>query len=215
MDLTAVLDAWPECARVLSPSGEILHINPAGEALVELSLDRLRGRSWPLLWPPETRGPMQDAIAQAAAGRVGAFRGACISHTGKRLWLDTVVSPVRNAAGEVVSLLAVSRDISDALESQAFLETLVRLLPNPILAKNARDGRYVLINEAAEAAFGLSSAETIGKNAFQLFPQNEAQGFAEEDADVILSPRDPDFRGRADHHPRGRALLHHQEIRHL
>ncbi|MBU1377598.1 MAG: PAS domain-containing protein [Alphaproteobacteria bacterium] len=187
MDLASVLDAWPECARVLSVSGEILHVNPAGLALVEMEMERLRGRSWPLLWPPETRGPMQDAIATAATGKVGSFRGMCLSHTGKRLWLDTVVSPVRDTAGQVVSLLAVSRDISGAMESEAFLETLVRLLPNPILAKNARDGRYVLINEAAEAAFGLSSAETIGKDAYQLFPHNEARGFAEEDAAVIAS----------------------------
>ncbi|TAJ71873.1 MAG: PAS domain-containing sensor histidine kinase [Phenylobacterium sp.] len=187
MDLTSVLDAWPECARVLSVSGEILHVNPAGLALVELDLDRVRGRSWALMWPPETRAPMQDAIAQAAAGKVGKFRGVCLSHGGKRLWLDTVVTPVRDGAGQVVRLLAVSRDISSAMESEAFLETLVRLLPNPILAKSARDGRYVLINEAAEAAFGLSSAETIGKDAYQLFPQNEARGFAEEDAAVIAS----------------------------
>lgn len=187
VDLSVVLDAWPECARVLSVTGDILHVNPAGLALVEMELDRLRGRAWPLLWPPETRGPMQDAIAQAANGKVGTFRGMCLSHTGKRLWLETVVSPVRDSHGAVVRLLAVSRDVSGAMESEAFLETLVRLLPNPILAKNARDGRYVLINEAAEAAFGLSSAETIGKDAYQLFPQNEARGFAEEDAAVIAS----------------------------
>jgi len=187
VDLTSVLEAWPECARVLSVSGEVLYINPAGEALVELEVDQVRGRSWPLLWPPEARAPLQDAIATAAAGKVGSFRGVSHSHSGKRLWLDTVVSPVRDNTGAVVSLLAVSRDISGALESEAFLETLVRLLPNPILAKNARDGRYVLINEAAEAAFGLSSAETIGKDAYQLFPHNEARGFAEEDAEVIAS----------------------------
>ncbi|WP_296599447.1 PAS domain-containing sensor histidine kinase [Phenylobacterium sp.] len=187
VDLTAVLDAWPECARVLSLSGEILHINPAGEALVELPLDRVRGRSWPLLWPPESRGPMQDAIAEAGSGKVGRFRGVCLSHNGNRLWLDTVVAPVRDAAGQIVNLLAVSRDISDAMESQAFLESLVRLLPNPILAKNARDGRYVLINQAAEEAFGLSSAQAIGKTAHQLFPQNEARGFAQEDAEVVAS----------------------------
>jgi len=187
VDLAAVLDAWPECARVLTPAGEILHVNPAGLALVELELEQARGRSWPLLWPPESRAPMQDAIAAAAAGKVGSFRGLCLSHTGKRLWLDTVVSPVRDTGGTVVSLLAVSRDVSGAMESEAFLETLVRLLPNPILAKNARDGRYVLINEAAEAAFGLSSAEFIGRDAWQLFPHNEARGFAEEDAEVIAS----------------------------
>ena len=187
VDLDAVLDAWPECARVLSLSGEIIHVNPAGLAMVEMELDRLRGRSWPLLWPPEARGPMQDAIAAAAQGRIGNFRGMCLSHTGKRLWMDTVVSPVRDREGRIIQLLAVSRDVGGMMESEAFLESLVRLLPNPILAKNARDGRYVLINEAAEAAFGLSSAEAVGKSAFDLFPQNEAQGFAEEDADVILS----------------------------
>ena len=187
VDLAAVLDAWPECARVLTPAGEILHVNPAGLALIELELEQARGRSWPLLWPPESRAPMQDAIAAAAAGKVGSFRGLSLSHTGKRLWLDTVVSPVRDTEGVIVSLLAVSRDISSTMESEAFLETLVRLLPNPILAKNARDGRYVLINEAAEASFGLSSAQFIGRDAWQLFPHNEARGFAEEDAEVIAS----------------------------
>ncbi|HEX7947009.1 MAG TPA: PAS domain-containing protein, partial [Phenylobacterium sp.] len=81
VDLDAVLDAWPECARVLSLSGEIIHVNPAGLAMVEIELDQLRGRSWPLLWPPEARGPMQDAIAAAGQGRVGKFRGMCLSHT--------------------------------------------------------------------------------------------------------------------------------------
>jgi len=187
VDLAAVLDAWPECARVLTPSGEITYVNPAGLELLELRLDQARGRSWPLLWPPESRGPMQDAIAAAAAGRVSTFRGACLSHAGQRLWLDTVVSPLRDPSGAITQLLAVSRDISAAFESEAFLETLVRLLPNPILAKNARDGRYVLINEAAEAAFGISSAQFIGRDAYQLFPHNEARGFAEEDAAVIAS----------------------------
>jgi len=187
VDLAAVLDAWPECARVLTLSGEIVHVNPAGLALVELDLPRVRGQSWPLLWPPEGRSELYDAIAAAAKGKTGSFRGVCLSHSGRRLWLDTVVSPVRDTHGETVQLLAVSRDISSAFESEAFLETLVRLLPNPILAKNARDGRYVLINEAAEAAFGISSAQFMGRDAYQLFPHNEARGFAEEDAEVIAS----------------------------
>jgi PAS domain S-box-containing protein len=187
VDLAAVLDAWPECARVLTPSGEIVYVNPAGLALIELAPEQVLGRAWPLLWPPESRGPMQDAIAGAAVGKVGSFRGLSFSHTGKRLWLDTVISPVRDTSGAIINLLAVSRDASGTMESEAFLETLVRLLPNPIMAKNARDGRYVLINEAAEAAFGLSSAQWLGKDAYQLFPHNEARGFAQEDAEVIAS----------------------------
>jgi len=189
VDLAAILDAWPECARLLSLSGEILYVNPAGRALCETPLEQMAGQFWPLLWPPEARGPMQDAIAAAARGQVRVFRGACVTVTGRHLHLDTVVSPIRDTAGSVVRLLAVSRDVSEAFESEAFLETLVRLLPNPILAKNARDGRYVLINRAAEEAFGLSSAQFVGKDAYQLFPHNEARGFAAEDAEVIASRR--------------------------
>jgi PAS domain S-box-containing protein len=189
VDLAAVLEAWPEAARVLTLSGEILHVNPAGLALAELPIERIKGRSWPLLWPPEHRASMYEAIAAASQGRVGRFRGRYVGESGKRVYLDTVVSPVRDKTGQVVNLLAVSRDISGAFESEAFLESLVRLLPNPILAKDARDGRYVLINEAAEEAFGLSSAQFLGKDAWQLFPHKEARAFAEEDAQVIASRR--------------------------
>ncbi|PZQ60233.1 MAG: hybrid sensor histidine kinase/response regulator [Phenylobacterium zucineum] len=189
VDLGAILDAWPDCARVLSLSGEILHVNPAGLALCETPLEKMRGQQWPLLWPPETRAPMQDAIAAAARGQVGSFRGSCLTLSGRHLHLDTVVTPIRDAGGAVVRLLAVSRDVSGAFESQTFLESLIRLLPNPILAKSARDGRYVLINRAAEEAFGLSSAQFIGKDAYELFPEGEARGFAEEDAEVIASHR--------------------------
>ncbi|MEW5686976.1 MAG: PAS domain-containing protein [Pseudomonadota bacterium] len=189
VDLGAILDAWPDCARVLSLSGEILHVNPAGLALCETPLEKMRGQQWPLLWPPEARAPMQDAIAAAAQGRVGSFRGSCLTVTGRHLHLDTVVTPVRDAGGAIVRLLAVSRDVSGAFESQAFLESLIRLLPNPILAKSARDGRYVLINHAAEEAFGISSAQFIGKDAYELFPEGEARGFAAEDAEVIASRR--------------------------
>src|SRR5688500_1911919 len=107
VDLAAVLDAWPECARVLTPAGEVVHVNPPGLELEELELEQALGRSWPLLWPPESRGPMQDAIAAAAQGNVGSFRGLSFSHSGKRLWLDTVVSPVRDTSGAIVNLLAV------------------------------------------------------------------------------------------------------------
>jgi PAS domain S-box-containing protein len=73
------------------------------------------------------------------------------------------------------------------MESEAFLDTLVHLLPNPLLVKSARDGRYVLINHAAEEAFGLKAAEWLRKTAFELFPLREAEQFAQEDAEVISS----------------------------
>jgi PAS domain S-box-containing protein len=45
----------------------------------------------------------------------------------------------------------------------------------------------VLINQAAEDVFGLTADDALGRNAFDLFPPEEARLFAEEDADVIAS----------------------------
>lgn len=187
-DLFAVLAAWPECARILTVAGEIDYINPAGLALFQLdSADPIRGMPWPQYWPSEWRPTLRRAITRAASGEVANVRAAWVQDSGERLWLDTVISPIRDSAGVVIRLLAVSRDISAVMEQAAFLDTLVRLLPNPILAKSARDGRYVLVNEAAEAAFGVSAAEALGKTAFDLFPDNEAEAFAREDAEVVHS----------------------------
>ena len=46
--------------------------NDRVRVMVELALDRRRGRSWSLLGPPEARAPMQDAMATAVAGKVAA-----------------------------------------------------------------------------------------------------------------------------------------------
>jgi two-component system, sensor histidine kinase len=188
LDIGAAMDVWPECVRMLSTGGEIEYINPAGLALSGLDdFELLRGRPWPSVWPEEIRPQVQAAIEAAARGEVGSFRAARMTANGERQWLDNVVSPMRDAEGKVVRLLAVSRDVTSTMASDRFLETLVQLLPNPILAKDARDGRYILINRAAEEAFGVQAEEWIGKTAFELFPKAEADQFAAEDAEVVAS----------------------------
>jgi PAS domain S-box-containing protein len=186
--LTAVTDAWPEATRILALTGELLYVNPATLALSGLEdFEHVRGQPWVKGWPPETRSAVAAALEAAAAGEIGHFRSARSSFKGARQWLDTIVSPIRDTEGGIVRLLAVSRDVTDEMESEAFLDTLVHLLPNPLLVKSARDGRYVLINHAAEEAFGLKAAEWLRKTAFELFPLREAEQFAQEDAEVISS----------------------------
>jgi PAS domain S-box-containing protein len=78
----------------------------------------------------------------------------------------------------VIRLLATARDVTDAVETQGFLKTVIQLLPSPLTVKNVEDGRYVLINRAAEDAFGLVADEAMGKTAREILPRR--------------SPSDPD-----------------------
>ena len=70
---------------------------------------------------------------------------------------------------------------------EAFYGTIMEMLPALLVVKEASTGKFVLINRAAEAATGLSSAETVGKTVHELFPAEEAKRSWDEDQEVILT----------------------------
>ena len=70
---------------------------------------------------------------------------------------------------------------------EAFYGTIMEMLPALLIVKEARTGKFVLINRAAEAATGLSSAEAVGKTVHELFPAEEAKRSWDEDQEVILT----------------------------
>jgi PAS domain S-box-containing protein len=70
---------------------------------------------------------------------------------------------------------------------EAFYGTIMEMLPALLIVKEAGTGKFVLINRAAEAATGLSSAEAVGKTVHELFPAEEAKRSWDEDQEVILT----------------------------
>ena len=70
---------------------------------------------------------------------------------------------------------------------EAFYGTIMEMLPALLIVKEAGTGKFVLINRAAEAATGLSSAEAVGKTVHELFPAEEANRSWDEDQEVILT----------------------------
>ncbi|WP_339929677.1 ATP-binding protein [uncultured Brevundimonas sp.] len=70
---------------------------------------------------------------------------------------------------------------------EAFYWTIMEMLPALLVVKEASTGKFVLINRAAEAATGLSSAAAVGKTVHELFPAEEANRSWDEDQEVILT----------------------------
>lgn len=95
--------------------------------------------------------------------------------------------PIRGADGVIDWLVATSRDVTSQIEMDSFLSTTIDLLPVSLMVKSAQDGRYVLINKAAEAMLGVDAQDVVGRTATELFPPAVAAAFAAEDADVIAS----------------------------
>jgi len=185
----ALAGASPDAVVVASPAGAVTFINAAGLALMGFtSLDEAADRRLAELWPEEHRGEVMRAELQASAGQKARFRTFLIRPDGLARWLDTVVTPVLED-GEVTSLLAISRDVTREIETQSFLDNIIEYVPAAIFAKDARDGRYVMVNLAAEEYLGLSRESLIGRTADEVFPPEQAARANQRNREAVASGR--------------------------
>ena len=53
-----------------------------------------------------------------------------------------------------------------------FLREIIDHIPSQITVKDAHDRRYLLVNRVAEAQFGISRDDIVGKTAFEIFPES-------------------------------------------
>lgn len=103
----------PDCLKVVGRDGIINAVNEAGGRLMDITeQSQMVGLSWPSLWLEAAREKVEQALALANEGHVGRLTDRCSTFKGTVKWWDVVVSPVRDAAGHVVCLLVVSRDIT-------------------------------------------------------------------------------------------------------
>ena len=71
--------------------------------------------------------------------------------------------------------------------TRKFLESVLKTLPVAVIAKEAKELRYVLWNPAAEAVLGATAKEMMGKNAYDVLPPEAAEALLENDRQVLKS----------------------------
>ena len=114
------------------------------------------------------------------------------NEAGEKQWLLTTKLPLCDAAGNIIGLIGVGRDITlrkaaeDALaRERLLLRTLIDNLPDCIYAKDM-DGKKTLVNAADLKNLRCKTeAEAIGKNDFDLFPKPVAEKFWADDQAVL------------------------------
>ncbi|MEJ2434735.1 MAG: diguanylate cyclase, partial [Pseudolabrys sp.] len=87
---------------------------------------------------------------------------------------------------DVIERMRAERELE---QTRAFLDTIIENVPSPIVVKDARDLRYLLINRAAENYFGLDRARILGKRATEVMPQVTAEHIETEDRKLIKSQK--------------------------
>jgi PAS domain S-box-containing protein len=165
-----LLDTSPDCVKLLDLDGRLEQMNATGLCLMEVEDPTdLKGQVWASLWPGDGARLAADAVAAASAGRVGRFSEFCPTCRGTPKWWDVTVTPLRDGAGRVVRLLAVSRDVTEARHaeerlraSEARYRTLSESSPLGIFESD-RSGSVAYANPRLLQIWGASEDEVIGR----------------------------------------------------
>ena len=120
--LRAIIDTEPECVKLLGGDGTIQMMNKAGLGMLEADTsEQVIGQIAYDMIDPEYRSRFIAIVEGAYQGAEGSLEYQIVGFKGRRLWLDTVAVPFRDDQGEIVSVLAITRDISQRKLAEASL----------------------------------------------------------------------------------------------
>ncbi|NOZ75921.1 MAG: PAS domain S-box protein [FCB group bacterium] len=111
--LQTIIDAEPECVKVLDLDGNLVNINPAGLEMIEAdSLDQVWGLPILNLIAPEHRALVQSMHDRVLAGHREILVFKLIGLRGTQRWMETHSVPLYGANKKITGLLSITRDIT-------------------------------------------------------------------------------------------------------
>jgi PAS domain S-box-containing protein len=168
--LQAIVEAEPECVKLLGPDGSLRFINPAGLQMVEAdTFDQVKDQCVYSLVDEQHRAAYRALTERVFRGESGSLEFRFTGLKGTPRWLETHAVPLRDHRGTVTALLGLTRDITDrkladrALhESEQNLRTIFEHAIDAILVCDD-DLRILDVNPAACEMTGYIRDELIGQ----------------------------------------------------
>ncbi len=104
----------PDCLKVVSADGLLLEMNPAGLRMLDAnSYAQVLNRPIYDVVAEEDRAAMLDLHRRAMQGDDVVLEFSIVSFNGTRRRLETHATPLRDAAGKIVAVLGITRDITE------------------------------------------------------------------------------------------------------
>ena len=113
----SILDASPDCIKLLDGDGRILFVNPLGPKAVDLDdADQVIGLRWIDCLLPAAAEIAGEALERARKGEVVRFTMPHPTSKGRPKWWDIVATPVNGTDG--ARIVVVARDVTHQKQSE-------------------------------------------------------------------------------------------------
>jgi len=168
--LKAIIDAEPECVKLLDAEGRLILMNRAGLDMLEVdTLEQVKGQCVCPLIVDLHWDAFMGLTKRVFQGESGILVFEMVGVKGRHLWLETHAVPFRNERDEVVALLGITRDITARREAETALRqsrekfrTLYDETP-ALLHSIDRFGVLIDVNKHWLKIMGYKRDEVIGR----------------------------------------------------
>lgn len=173
--LRAIIDAEPECIKLIARDGTLLEINACGMAMLEVeTAESLIGKAIDSAIAPEYREAFADLHKRVCQGEKGTLEFEIVGFKGTRRWMETHAVPLRNETDGTFLHLAVTRDITQRQQAQQKISEQAALLDvatDAILVRNIHN-QILFWNQGAERLYGWKQEEVLGQNVVDILYKN-------------------------------------------
>ena len=185
--LVAAVEQAADGIVITDTGGKIQYVNPAFTAMTGYTSGEAVGQ-YPRIFKSgrQSAAFYEELWNTIRSGRV--WHGEVINRRkDSTLYTEEMrIAPVEDSNGEVVSYIAIKRDVTErraAEEAQRFLAAIVESSEDAIIACTPA-GMILTWNRGARAVFGYSAGDAIGKHMSMLVPPERLSGL-ERDAERV------------------------------
>lgn len=192
--LRTLIDNLPDHIYVKDPQGRYVIDNVAHRQLIGVDAeDEVIGKTVYDFFPRDLAARFDEDDQTIWESGLPLFnrQEPTVDRFGNFRWLATSKVPLRDPQGKDISLVCVSRDITEQLrveaalkESQALCESLVETLPLCVYRKD-RAGRFTFGNQRFCRTLNLPLESIRGKTDFDFYPTDLAAKYRNDDLEVM------------------------------
>jgi PAS domain S-box-containing protein len=183
--LAAIVESSDDIIVSKTLDGIITSWNRGAEKVLGYTAAEAIGQHVSMLVPPESSEDPQIILNQVRRGqKVDHYLSKRRRKDGTIIDVSLTVSPIRNAAGEIVGASKVGRDVTETRQAGVIKDWLAAIVESSddIIVSKTLDGIITSWNKGAERIFGYKAAEVVGKHVSMLMPPDHI-----EDTHRILS----------------------------
>ena len=178
--LRTIVQAEPECVKLLKANCELEDMNPAGLKMIEAdSIDDVKGKSVLGIIDKRYQKEFEELTHNIFKGRSGTLEFEITGLKGTKRWLETHAVPLKDTEGNIIFALGVTRDVTERKKVQQLVikekelsDSIINSMPGVFYLFD-ETGKYLRWNRFKEIITGYTHEEMQNMSPLDFFEGRE------------------------------------------